>query len=105
MITTMRSNLGEPTLEARDLLLSETVDAVDAKELLAAFVDATLNHHKLLNLRSQVRDQTSDSKATSRIGQLQALQAQLGSILAPALEEGMRVRIRTTVEVEPVQRD
>jgi len=83
---------------APQLLVDDTYDGSEARELVTALLDSTRNAHNLRNLRAQMQQQQPEPSVAPSRERLAALRDELQQALARA--DGRRVRVRTTIDVE-----
>lgn len=81
-------------------LVDGTFRVEEARDLTLALLDSTAALQKLRNLRSQVNLQERDDEAAQELERLEQLRAELERAFGQARSEGLRVRLRTTVELE-----
>ena len=83
-----------------EVLADELLTGSEARDLLFALLDATVNFNKLQNLRSEVRTHNPNQAAARRCDELEALRSDLRERLVEADRQGLRVRVRSTFELE-----
>ena len=92
----------------RETLLDEYAAVSDSRDLLQNLFANSVQFQKLQSLRSQVHTECPMEAAQNRIEELRMSRSILESILQEAKEQGLQVRLRTTVQVdlvEPQDRD
>jgi len=82
------------------VLFDEELLGGEARDLLLALLDSTIRFQKLQALRSQVHTHSSNPDVLHSIDDLQARRADVRELAAAAERDGLRLRVRSTIEVE-----
>ncbi len=86
---------------SRYVVLDETLAHREARDLLSTLLETTIDNYKLQSLSSSVHTNSSDQNAEQQIVRLQAASADVRSLVDEARQLGLRLRIRSTVELVP----
>ena len=100
MIDTSRLNGRHPLAAPQHELIDGTYDGREARDLVQALIDSTINAHKLRNLTSQVNTESPNGEALQSIRDLRATREALDERLGRACTDGLRIRLRTTIELD-----
>ena len=83
-----------------EVLVDDILSGSEARDILFALLDSTINFNKLQNLRSQIQTQSSEPCAEERRNELEATRSNLREILLEADRQGLQVRVHSTFEIE-----
>lgn len=92
----------------RETLLDEFASVSDSRDLLRSLFANSVQFQKLQSLRSQVHSECPEESAQKRIEELRMSRSILETLLQEAKDQGLEVRLRTTIQVdlvEPQSRD
>ena len=98
MIQDLRTTRSLPE-NLEQTLVDQTLSASDARDLLSSLIDASVQHHKLANLRSQVRTENPNWSAKQHIDELHEKRVDLRLLLAEIQRRGLQVRVRTSIDL------
>ncbi len=80
-------------------LVDHALEGQDAKDLVEAILDSTVNFHKLCSLRAQVKAECPELNSMQAIRELVAKRAECEELFKSA-PPGYKLRVRTTIELE-----
>lgn len=83
------------------LLLNDSFNHVDAKELIVKAIDKKINFYKLKNLQYQIRYEMPDYSVQQKLAQLQDSREELLKLIDQARQRQSELRIEAAVCVEP----
>ena len=100
MIDISRSKDATVARDSQQVLIDDSFSASEARDIVLALLDTSIDQQRLRNLRSQVHAQVADRSATELLPELVAARADLRTLLAQVGSAGLRVRVRSTISVE-----
>ena len=100
MIDINRSEAHTPVATTEAVLVNASLSGNEAQELALSILDATIQFHKLQNLRSGVHHDCADPSSDPCLEQLMAQRSEMIRSFSEAKDSGQRIRLNGALSLQ-----